>query len=362
MTTPPDINQALAEARSLRDAGRTADAIAAVATILQAEPDHVAALRLHGALALRAGNHQAAVDALTHASALAPTNADILLERGNALLTNRRPEQAATVFQHALALRPRDAAAFRGLAQSQLALSQPTEALENFRKALAILPYDNYAAHMVAALSGETSRGAQAYVADLFDEYADTFDEHLTGTLEYRVPQALHDLLSPHLPRATLLDLGCGTGLVGAQLHHLVPVMDGVDISREMTAKAEHRGIYRHLRTGDLVTTMTTDMALAGPYDLITAGDVLGYLGPLETTFAAVRQRLASEGLFAFSVETIDGTAPFIRASGRFAHPDAYILALAAEHGFAVIEQRATILRQERDQPIAGMLYLLKAT
>ena len=39
-----------------------------------------------------------------------------------------------------------------------------------------------------------------------------------------------------------VLDVGCGTGIVGTELRRLgVPVIDGLDISPEMMAKAQHR-------------------------------------------------------------------------------------------------------------------------
>ena len=289
-----------------------------------------------------------------------PDSPDALIARGDALRTDRQPDAAMTAYRAALALRPKDSAAWRGLGQTQLDLRDPTGAIESFRQALAIVPYDLYAAHMLAALSGEASKGAASYVPDLFDTYAEGFDSHLTDILNYRIPDAIRMLLAERGPFAAMLDLGCGTGLVGEALKHLAGAIDGIDIAPGMTRKARERGLYRHLRIGDALTIMAADRDLQGPYDLVTAADVFVYVGPLEAMFACIARILRPGGLFVFSVETAAGAAPVLRSSGRFAHPAPYIEQLASQFDFTIQAQQSHPIRQERDQPIPGALYLLE--
>tara|TARA_R110002020_G_scaffold2200_16_gene10234 strand:- start:180 stop:1067 length:888 start_codon:yes stop_codon:yes gene_type:complete len=284
---------------------------------------------------------------------------ETLIARGDALRDGGQPDEALAAFTAALALRPRDSAAWRGLAKAQLNLGDKAAARFSFAQALAIVPYDLYSAHMLAALSGEASQRAARYVPDLFDTYADGFDAHLTGPLNYRIPEAIRSLLAERAPFDTLLDLGCGTGLVGAALADMVAAMDGIDIAPRMVRKAHERGIYRHLRTGDALTVLAQDHDLAGPYDLVVAADVFVYIGPLAAMFAALADKLVSGGLLVFSVETASGDDPILRASGRFAHPPAYIARLARQHGLALMLEQHHPIRQEREQPIPGLLYLL---
>lgn len=89
------------------------------------------------------------------------------------------------------------------------------------------------------------------------------------------------------------------------------------------------------------------------------AADVFIYIGALETLFDAVIPRLKTDGRMAFSVETSTTSDVEIRSSGRFAHSDSYIKALAAQHGLNVIAQRDHDIRMELEKPIAGQLYLL---
>ncbi|WP_419922399.1 class I SAM-dependent DNA methyltransferase [Candidatus Poriferisodalis sp.] len=82
-----------------------------------------------------------------------------------------------------------------------------------------------------------------------------------------------------------VLDVGCGTGVVGAELARLgVPVIDGIDISPEMLAKAaakthDGRSTYRQLLEADLTGRLDLD---SGTYaGIVSAGAFThGHLGP----------------------------------------------------------------------------------
>ena len=53
------------------------------------------------------------------------------------------------------------------------------------------------------------------------------------------------------------LDVGCGTGLAGAELTALdFKVIDGIDISDDMLKVARQRGIYRDLFSADLLAPL----------------------------------------------------------------------------------------------------------
>ncbi|WP_419946136.1 class I SAM-dependent DNA methyltransferase [Candidatus Poriferisodalis sp.] len=86
-----------------------------------------------------------------------------------------------------------------------------------------------------------------------------------------------------------VLDVGCGTGVVGEELARLgVPVIDGIDISPEMLAKANaktHEGqpTYRRLFEADLTGPIDLpDDAYAG---VVSAGAFThGHLGPASIT------------------------------------------------------------------------------
>ncbi|WP_052726194.1 methyltransferase domain-containing protein [Devosia epidermidihirudinis] len=300
------------------------------------------------------------VTTLTQAVQAEPDSAGPLVQLGNALLANNRPAEALTSFEKARDLRPKDGAVLRGLAQSQLDVGLRDDALASFRALHALIPYDRYATYMIGALSGSADARAQSYVPDLFDAYAQTFDEHLTGPLQYRIPEIIRDTLAEIQPIGRVLDLGCGTGLVGVALEGLASAIDGIDISSQMVRKAEERGLYRTLRSGDIVSVLNAATEFAGPYEVIIAADVFVYVGPLDAVFTTVAERLGPDGKFIFSVEdlVIDGLT--VRSSGRYAHSVSYITQMAEQHGLEIVERQPVTIRQERDQPIPGSLYLTR--
>ena len=79
---------------------------------------------------------------------------------------------------------------------------------------------------------------------------------------------------------ASILDIGCGTGLVGQELiSRGYARIDGIDISDEMLNIARPKAIYGQLLIGDLMTRTTIE---TGAYQAaVCAGSFApGHLGP----------------------------------------------------------------------------------
>lgn len=100
-------------------------------------------------------------------------------------------------------------------------------ATEHFEHSRTLDPYDHQGAALELERLGLTVIDdimPPAFVETLFDQYADHFDEHLVGALDYAVPemiaQAARDYYALQNP-VRILDLGCGTGLAG---EHLKPL------------------------------------------------------------------------------------------------------------------------------------------
>jgi predicted TPR repeat methyltransferase len=348
----------LRAARDHRRLGNIAEAKALTHAILQVTPDDVEALRLCAALALYEAETELARAHLSRAYSLEPNNISILVELAEAQLASNAFLDAIANFTTAQHARPRDPAILRSLAKAYLGAGDHSTAKAAFAEVVRLVPYDTFAQHMLAAL--DEAQGSRRYIAELFDSYAESFDNHLTTALNYHLPSLIADAVAPY-KLETMLDIGCGTGLVGAALHGQIAAMDGLDIAPQMIRKAREREIYRHLRSGDASELLTQDPSFSGPYNLVTAADVFVYIGQLETVFAAIRQVISPTGLFVFSIEH-DETAPVsLRPSGRFAQSANYIYELANFFDFEIVQQRQFVVRHERDQPIPALFYLLRA-
>ncbi len=229
---------------------------------------------------------------------------------------------------------------------------------------LAALDLDGlFGAHLkLASLGTEEARPDPAYVEALFDDYAARFDESLVGRLGYRTTSELGALLAEAAgaaqPVTLVLDLGCGTGLMGAELRDRAQRLVGVDLSSEMLAEARRKGLYDELIRADLLVFLD-ETALEA--DLVTASDVLNYTGALPPVFAGVHRVLTRGGLFAFSLETHAGPEALrLGESLRFSHqPEAALVALDAE-GFDVAAARSTVLRKDRGLPVEGLIVVAR--
>ncbi|MGF9565549.1 methyltransferase [Neorhizobium sp. JUb45] len=273
---------------------------------------------------------------------------------------------AAELMEQALELAPQWAAGWFRLGEYREKAGLVEPAVTAYRETLMLDPEDVFAATLKLALLGAQDVPEQPpsrYVESLFDEYADRFDTALVEKLDYSVPGKLAALVRPQAPFATTVDLGCGTGLFGAEIRDVTTRLEGFDISTNMLARAERKELYDHLGQSDL----TLPAAQSGLFeweashraDLVSAADVLMYLGSLETVFPLVTELLTSDGLFAFSVEDAgEGNGFVLRESMRYAHAEDYILGLLAAHGFERIASQKTVIRMDGGNAIHGILFL----
>jgi predicted TPR repeat methyltransferase/Tfp pilus assembly protein PilF len=245
----------------------------------------------------------------------------------------------------------------KGHAQSSLGLHDA--AADSYAEALKLGPDDPYVRHLVAAsgmLPG-AKRAPPDYLRAVFDGYAERFDDHLIG-LGYQIPGAIRRVVLEYLDAegscGPVLDLGCGTGLLGVAIADLpIGPITGVDVSCKMLAEAAAKGLYASLQEADVLDWLAQDTQRWG---LILAGDMLCYFGALEALLPAIRSRLAPEGWFAFSVEAgaIEGWA--LQRQGRYAHSRTYVEDAVRAAGLTVRSIRPQPIRLEAGAPVAGFL------
>jgi predicted TPR repeat methyltransferase len=239
------------------------------------------------------------------------------------------------------------------------------EALASYRRALDIDPEHHDLSHLISSISGETTDMApEFYIRELFDDYAGRFDGHLTNTLGYEIPvlmrHAVDALLGGPETFSRVLDLGCGTGMVGENFHNTAGEIDGVDLSPKMLEQARAKGVYSNLYPGDVLAFLEgTEVSSAG-YDLILSGDTFIYIGKLDGIFAAVRHTLTDGELFVFSVEHLEDGDFKLLPSSRYSQSDAYIKRLAAENRFEIIDREPVVVRVEDEAPIQGRIFVLR--
>jgi len=135
-----------------------------------------------------------------------------------------------------------------------------------------------------AATSTEESR-------KLYDEWAQTYDSDMTAH-DFTAPRLVAEAVArglklnhlrnkqEALSNTTIVDAGCGTGLVGIELAKIgAKQIDGLDLSEGMLGVARKTGAYRDLKIADLTKRLGI---VDGTYDAVTCCGTFthGHLGP----------------------------------------------------------------------------------
>lgn len=303
-----------------------------------------------------------AIACFLKAIALEPDTALFHNNLGAALNADRQLEQAFECYQKAAALDPNSIMALQNIVNVLREMGRIDEAIASLEKILDLDPGHAASRHNLNALQGKTTDSApQEYVEELFDQFANRFEDDLQVKLEYKMPallkQVMTDLRLAEKAYDTVVDLGCGTGLIGLHFKDIAHTLIGIDLSKNMIREAEGKGVYDHLHVDDLINGLGR---VSAPVDLFISADVFVYIGNLLGTFEAVRNRAAPDALFIFSTEHADSGDFVLQSSSRYAHSEDYIQALADQIGFDIEYFEKTNLRKEKHGWITGGVYVLK--
>jgi predicted TPR repeat methyltransferase len=326
-----------------------------------AEPDQQSTWACLGLAHEALGQWQPAVDSLTKALSLTPDNARLYLTRGRCRLRLYEVNLAMQDFDRAVMKDPTFAEAWSERGSLLRELNRLDEATICFEKALALGADPDLHDYYLASVRGTGAPAAppRRYVEALFDDYAPDFQAHLVDLLRYQAHESLvRPLLDAGRCYATVLDLGCGSGLCGSLIRPLADSIDGVDVSSAMLEQARQRGVYRDLVHDDLTSFLAATTLRP---DLVLAADVFIYVGDLAGVFESVRRILEPNGCFAFTVErAAEGRDMELLPSLRYAHSEPHVRQLAQQHGFSVRQIFAAPLRHDQSRPIQGLYVYLE--
>jgi predicted TPR repeat methyltransferase len=239
-------------------------------------------------------------------------------------------------------------------------------AVKAYQDVLAIDPEDHGGAAVRIASMGRGEappKAPDAYVETLFDQHAESFEDILVEQLGYAVPVMVRQRLQELKlgPFKRMLDLGCGTGLTGGALRDMADDITGIDLSENMVEIAHEKDLYETLYVAEVEDFLEDNDD--EPFDLVTATDVLPYLGALEPLFFGAAENMTPGGIFVFSSEALpdEDTRTFtVGPHQRFLHSPAYIRSRLTETGFDLIEMTDINVRMQDGQPSPGHLVVAR--
>ena len=317
---------------------------------LQSKENFPEAHCARGAALLSLRNYTGALRSLNNALAVKPVFPEAWCNLGIAHFRLGDFSAALANFDQAITLQTNYAKAHQYRANTLRQLERGAEAIVAYQTALACGGDVDQIQFALAALGAAASPSSApaAYVAELFDHYANHFEQHLTENLAYTVPQqiaAFFEQHRHHLPeKICIADVGCGTGLCAPYLKPYAKHLIGVDLSPNMLRKAGELRLYDELICAELVAYLSP---LRSQFDAIIAADVLVYIGDLSACLNAAADALVTSGVFCFSTENSAEQDYHLQKSTRFAHHPDYIARLAGKCGFVVKQSQRVPARKE---------------
>lgn len=266
---------------------------------------------------------------------------------------------ALDVLTPLVAEQPNEPALLSARVSAYLGVNQLAQAAKDAQSLLVLDPDNEEYKFFLAFARGENPGTLPATLtSQLFNSYASKFDHHLVVQLKYKLPRDVAQMIHTWYPdkKVDVLDLGCGTGLLGVCLGPQEGVLVGVDLSKEMIDQALRHGVYHRLHQVNLLEALK-----ATPKDLyhvITALDVLGYIGDLGTVMADALRILLPGGRFVFSCElgSTEGLDFTLQNTLRYTHRQGYIENLLQQAGFVDVTLVPMELRQDSSGPVQGLL------
>jgi predicted TPR repeat methyltransferase len=243
-------------------------------------------------------------------------------------------------------------------------------ALICFRAHLQRHPDDDEGARLwLAALGGAPmpDRASDRHLDRLYTSRASNWDEKALSENGYfgaRMVAAMLARLSGGAEKIDIVDLGCGTGLVGDLVVDKARALIGVDASLPMLERARAKRRYQHLEHGDLIAFMRQRPDCC---DAITCAATLIHFGDLRPAFEAAAACLRDQGLFVMtlfpnenedevSVIALDGWIQ----GGCFKHGRNYVRQLAESTGFVVEAIESDIHEYRKDEQVMGLVVALR--
>ena len=344
----------------LKEQSRLKEAEACYRQAIKLKPDYAEAHYNMGNTLKELGRLKEAEACYKKAIKLKPDYVKAYNNLGVMLQEQGKLDEAEVSYKKAITLKPDYADFYANLGNTLRDQDKLLEAKLNYKKAIELKGDSKKFKHIFDALTGKTTNFApREYVEVLFDNYAINFENSLVNKLEYKIPNKIVEMIvakNPNIQLGSVLDLGCGTGLIGDEIKKYCSNLEGVDLSKLMLEKASAKNIYDKLEHQDIVEYLSTEDL---DFNYFISSDVFVYVGNLSEIFRLIKSRNKSKGKFVFSTEHTDRDGFFLEQTGRYSHSKKYIESLCNKFGYKLSHFEVVNLRKNKNKFIIGGLYFL---
>lgn len=179
------------------------------------------------------------------------------------------------------------------------------------------------------------TRIAAAKIRKIFESLSGAYDETCREKC-YPGAAVAQEVIRDSLDEGTellrVLDIGCGTGLLGPTLRSRAAYLEGVDLCESMLNQARATGNYDSLYLADALEHLSQNQ---GNFDLIAAVGTFHYFGDLSGVLRASMEALRPHGLLVFTLASgpLMGEGYYHQPEGYFTHAPQYVMQQLGEMG-----------------------------
>lgn len=277
------------------------------------------------------------------------------------LKENGEVQAAYLCAKRTIELKPDDWLAWYDLGEIAQCLGRRDEARAAYQIYFDANPDDGEIEHLLIALRDDTPppRASDRAIRKIYKNFAASYESRMLEDLKYAGPEWMLAALRTAIgdrDGLSILDLGCGSGLVGASVTKCAAELVGVDMSPEMIELARARNIYDRLEVAEITEWLDRGQTL---FDLIISCDCLIYFGDLGPITRAAAMRLKPGGFFAMSMERGNRYPYHLTDTGRYTHHPDHVRDVAANAGLTVAQLDENFLRMEYDEKVMGLYAVL---
>ena len=356
----PDYSPAKLELALLHSRhGQHTEANKLIETLHRAEPSNVIILGHMVDIGNRSGDYEMSLRALRRGLELMPDNEQFERHLIDTLFTLNQNEEGLKRLDALIAKHPKDEPSVFKRAEFYIRSGKPSMALRDTNTLIEMFPGNSVYAYYSAIANGVTPAHQPPEISSrMFNGLAADYDQHVVRGLRYQLPKIVADKIIARYPTKALsvLDLGCGTGLLGVCLQRLDGFLIGVDVSQAMVDQATRHGWYDRFHVVNMHDALRETPGSI--YEVITALDVFIYTGELSETLPNIHRVLLPSGDAYFSCEIApeDGPDLVLQPNGRYAHKRSHVIELCKQAGFETVETEDLVIRQEAGESVNGFL------